>query len=367
MAILAMLAVMLAGYGTLLLIVRRKDRERLAFLRRMHDAFVSLGAEPLADGAFRRDGRVYTIDADATPLFKRTVSIRLAMCAPGAVEFELKRADHVPRTIADDPFYRDYAVTGSPVAEAWLRDPAVAETLSATLPGRWGAFSVHFVERVLFSNLFDHADYDDLARDLDALARLGGDIPRPDEPERLTLRHGFESDVPRWHWTPEDRARHEAGLTRVCVSAWAGSPLLNDTLLRLLRALACDAPLAFMPTRPLPDELLWAYDDPDPVAADAFMDGAFFGGALAGAAAPDVPAYALHRAALDALDAARFYARRLRDDEDSWFGGEYEILSRTLSREAIEEAVRALGIPVLEIDRPFLPKLLKDDRLEVAP
>ncbi|OGG53067.1 MAG: hypothetical protein A3F84_20800 [Candidatus Handelsmanbacteria bacterium RIFCSPLOWO2_12_FULL_64_10] len=290
------------------------------------------------------------------------------MCAPGTVEFELKRADHVPRTIADHPFYRDYAVTGAAEAEDYLRGPEVAETLAATLPGRWGAFSHHFVERVLYVNLFDHADYDDLPRDLAALARLGGEIPRRDAPERLTLRHGFEDDVPRWHWTPEDRARHEPGLTRVCVSAWAGSPLLNATLLRLFHSLAADAPLAFMPARPLPDELRWAYGNAVPaVAADHFMDGAFFGGLIVGAPPPDGPVYGRHRAALAMLDDCLFYVRRLRDDEDSWFAGEYEILSRRLAREQIETAVRSLAIPVTEIDKPFSPKLFKDDRLEVAP
>lgn len=368
LAVAILFGVLIVGYGALLWASRRKNRERLAFLRRMDGLFADLGAEPLGGGAYRAGGRVYTVDADATPMLRRRVSIRLAMCAPGAVEFELKRADHVPRSIADHPFYRNYAVVGADGAEEYLRAPDVAETLAATLPGRWGAFSHHYVERVLYANLFDHADYgaDDLRRDLAALARLGGEVPRRDLPERVTLRHGFEPDVPRWHWTPEDLARHVPGLTRVCVSAWAGSPLLNATLLRLFDALAGGAPISFMPTRPTPDELLWAYDDPDPVAADHFMDGAFFGGLVAGAPAPDVPLYARHRAALDALGDALFYARRLRDDEDSWFAGEYEILSRRLTAAKIEEAVRALGLPVVVIDRPFSPKLFREDRLDVG-
>jgi hypothetical protein len=402
-ALAALVAIPAVGYGILLWAAGRKQAARRAFLARMHDELLGLGAEPLEEGFYRRDGRVYAIDADASPLLRRTLSIRLAALAPGEAEFELKRAEHVvgeaSPALRDHPFYGRYALTGTAPApvEAYLLSAPVADTLAATLPGRWGAFSHHFVERVLYANLASHESYDreQLRRDLEALAALcRAPIGQPARPAQVTLRHGFEPEPFPWHWTAEDRRRWAEHLSRACVSAYAGSPFLNAALLRIFRELAGPARLLFVGDTEPPAELGYAYgpesptgrgratECPDAVAvvADAFTDGAFCGALLA---APeerlgalrdrfaDVPPYERHRRALEALPDVTFYARRLRDDEDSWYSGEYEILSRGLAREQVERAAQAAareaGAGLVRLDRPFSAKLLKNDRLDMSP
>ncbi len=103
------------------------------------------------------------------------------------------------------------------------------------------------------------------------------------------------------------------------------------------------------------------------------MDGRYFGAAVAGAVPPalaEAPLYLLYERGLDSLGGVRFFARRLRDDENAWFTGEIEVLSTTVDAARIESAVRQVaesrGTTVRTLDTPFTPKLLKQDRLEVT-
>lgn len=396
LAVIVLLAIIAAGYLALFAAARRKDHERRALLARLDGAMAGLGAERLGDGLHRWNGRAYTIHADATPLLKRELSLRLAALAPGTAELELRRARNVPSEAAaalGDP-YRGF-VAQAPAgtdAAAFLMRPEVAGALGAVMPGRWDAFSVHIVERVLYSNLIPHASYDaaELRRDLEALAAIGGaTAERDDRPARVTLRHGIEPDVPGWHWTPADRMQWGERLSRSCVSAWTGTPHLNPALLELFRRLAGPARLMVLMNRPLPEEVRLAYGAAAPaadglvaeggeaawVAADHFTDAAFFGGLLAAdeAVVADLrarfsahAAWEHHRAALEMLDRCRFYVRRLRDDEDSWYSGEYEILSARLSHEQVAAEVGRMGGRLIRLERPFSHKLFRDDRLDVG-
>lgn len=396
LAVIVLLAIIAAGYLALFAAAHRKDRERRALLARLDGAMAALGAERLGDGLHRWNGRAYTIHADATPLLRRELSLRLAALAPGTAELELRRARNVPSEAAaalGDP-YRGFVAQAPAGVDApgFLMRPEVAGPLGSVMPGRWDAFSVHIVERVLYSNLLPHAAYDgaELRRDLEALGAIGRvAAERTERPERVTLRHGIEPDVPGWHWTPADRLRWGEKLSRSCVSAWTGTPHLNAALLDLFRRLAGPARLLVLMNRPLPEEVRLAYGSEAPaadgltadggegawVAADHFTDAAFFGGLLAAdeAALPELrarfsghAAWQHHRAALEALDRCLFYVRRLRDDEDSWYSGEYEILSERLSHEQVAAAVTQMGARLIRLERPFSHKLFRDDRLDVA-
>jgi hypothetical protein len=80
--------------------------------------------------------------------------------------------------------------------------------------------------------------------------------------------------------------------------------------------------------------------------------------------------FRFHDAAIYLLPRLEFYARRLYDDEFSWFSGEYEIVSARLEedavRAALEEVAKEFGASVKTIERPFSFKLLKDDRLDLS-
>jgi len=75
-----------------------------------------------------------------------------------------------------------------------------------------------------------------------------------------------------------------------------------------------------------------------PVAADLRTDGDFFRGASGRERTPDgferegMPRTKFHDAAIKVLRKVDFYARRLYDDEFSWFSGEYEIIQRHAAR-----------------------------------
>lgn len=371
-----------AGFFVVLLLVRAKERARRAFLARFDALAAEAGAEKIDDRTWRRAGRAFTFDAGISPLFEKSLSLRLALLAPGGFEFQLKRADNVPVSppprLAADPFYRAFAVEGMirPELDDYLLRPDVRRALESTLPGRWDAVSQFFVERVLFQNRLTHDAYTaaDLARDLAALAALAdAPLARIDRAGFFAFRHGFEPHPYPWHWTAERYAALPPGVTRACFAAYFDSPLLNDAALDALRRLA-DGPLTFLPAEPVADALTLAFgSDVDPVAADGFMDGRYFGAAVAGSVPPavaDAPAYLRHERALQHLGDVRFYARRLRDFENAWFTGEIEILSTKFDAAAVESAVRAVaekhGAALRRIEIPFTPKLLKQDRLEFS-
>lgn len=115
------------------------------------------------------------------------------------------------------------------------------------------------------------------------------------------------------------------------------------------------------------------------VAADQYLDGEFFSGLLVPLPGEEAAVrerfaretrFRFHDAAVDLLPRLAFYARRLYDDEFSWFSGEYEIVSAHLDdsavRAALEETAAESGATVKEIERPFSFKLLRDDRLDLS-
>jgi hypothetical protein len=88
---------------------------------------------------------------------------------------------------------------------------------------------------------------------------------------------------------------------------------------------------------------------------------------LAGRDVPDgfevegMPARLFHEAALKVFRKCDFYARRLLDDEASWWSGEYEILSAVELdvRGALSKIASEMGAQVMEIDRRFHKRLVK--------
>ena len=187
--------------------------------------------------------------------------------------------------------------------------------------------------------------------------------------------------MPQWHWRHDQRPRLPKDVKRYCFSYWQDSPLLNPPILRVLGELSGSGRGFFISSTEDLRFLEYGFDrrdlacwgallelkNPDmPVAADLLTDGEFFGGLLVAKDLPpgfeseQMPKVQFHDAAIKVLRKCDFYARRLFDDEFSWFSGEYEIVSAYPLdvRGAIEKVARELGAQVMDIDRRFHKRIV---------
>jgi hypothetical protein len=386
LATLVLVAIPLAAFAVVLLRTAWK-RQRAAAHRA--GVIARLGAEELGHACFRWKGRVYRLEVGVNPLFERHCAMRLSTFTPHVLEAEVRAARNVPTktppALEADPFYRRFVLDAPSAEEAAEYFLAAKEVVARVFPSRWGAVSRVACEVVLSANRETHEEVEGDLEALAALAAAGGE--RRPRGGVWTIREGFEERVPMWHWKPEQRAALPPGTRRWCVSAWVDTARLNAPLAELLWRLGGTRPKrwltaaedlwfvehAFGVAAPVVDRLV---DVPDPrmaVAADQWLDGDFFDGFLAGeveGAFAGAIKWQFHDRAVRELPRARVYARRLFDDEFSWFSGEVEILSAELAdgevRAAFGELAEAHGAEVREIERPFSFKLLKEDRLEVT-
>jgi hypothetical protein len=197
----------------------------------------------------------------------------------------------------------------------------------------------------------------------------------------FTFREGFEAKVPQWHWRHDQRPKLPRDVHRYCVSYWQEGPLLNPVLMRVLWELSGTGRRFFItPTEDLrflefgfgsreiasQGALVELMKPEMPVAADLLTDGEFFGGLLVakepptGFEAKEMPKVEFHDAAIRALRTCDFYARRLFDDEASWFSGEVEIVSvAPLDVRGVVSRVAAdVGAQVMDIDRRFHKRIV---------
>ncbi len=347
-AVAILLGLPLAAIAGVALRIRVKERARDAYLALVDAELRSAGAEPLGGGHYRWEGSVFRVEAGTNPLFASAFSVRLAAYSPTVHEFELRR--------------------GAPVAPGLEKFAALLE--------RWDAAGKMHLECYLAGVRTARG----LAGDLRALGQLAAQpLSAPCRGGTWTIREGFERDVPQWHWRHDQRPRLPAGAARFCVSYWQGDPCLNPGLLRLFEELAGPARLYYVTDAPdlkflehafgagaaLRRGALVEVKPPEAaIAADRYLDGGFFDGLLAADRPPagleDAPRFRFHDRAVAALADARFYARRLFDEEFSWYSGEYEIVSPAPIdvRGAVGRVAAAFGARVLEIDRRFNKRIV---------
>jgi hypothetical protein len=197
----------------------------------------------------------------------------------------------------------------------------------------------------------------------------------------FTYREGFEPNVPQWHWRHDQRPKLPKDVKRFCFSYWNDSPLLNPMIMRVLWELSGSAHRYFISSTEDLRFLEYGFERRDlacwgallelmkpdmPVAADLLTDGEFFGGLLVAKELPpgfeseQMERIRFHDAAIKALRKCDFYARRLYDDEFSWFSGEYEIVSATPMdvRGTLSKIATEIGAQVMDIDRRFHKRLV---------
>lgn len=333
----------------IILRVRAKERLAEAWLGRVGAALTAAGAERLDRGLFRWEGRVVRVQASPNPLVSRAFTVRISAYSDTVDEFELRRGRPVPEG-----------------CEAF-----------AGLLDRWESAGKQVTECYAASVTTREDLVEDLRRVI-ALAKLPR--TRVFKGGIFTWREGFEAKCPQVHWRHDLRAKLPEGVHRACISYWSDGPLLNQVLLRVLWELAPGSKYYFIsdvedlgfldhsfdPALIRRHDTLIELGHPDlPWAADLTTDGRFFGGLLAADSLPKgfegrVPQYSWLERAVAALPEARFYVRRLDDDERAWYSGEYEILSlQPLPvRQAIEKVALEIGATAMVIERRFHKRMV---------
>jgi hypothetical protein len=330
--------------------IRSKNARLLSFLRDVREQLHGAGFQPMGDDIFQKNGRGATIEASTNPLFGRGFSLRLAAWSSTIHEVELRRGRPVPPEFAAfKPLLSRWESAGKMYVDCYAAgvtdDPHVSQDLDQLL---------------------------EIAKIPLTKAYRGG---------TFTYREGFEDRIPQWQWRHDQRPKLPKNVHRYCFSYWQDGPLLNPILLRVLWELSGEAHRYILSDTEDLRFLEYAFERRDiacwgallelmkpemAVAADLRTDGEFFGGLLVAKELPDgferegMPRTKFHDAAIKVLRKVDFYARRLFDDEFSWFSGEYEIISvapldvrGTLSRIATE-----IGAQVMDIDRRFHKRLV---------
>ncbi len=339
-----------AVVGLLWLRLKAKEKERDEYLREVTEHMTALGIQPLGYGKFRWDGRAFKVEASTNPLLSSKFSVRVAAFSGTIHEFELKR--------------------GRPVPEEFKRfEP---------LLGRWESAGKMFVE-CYAAGVTDDSHLSSDARALLELAQVP--MSKTWRGGTFTYREGFEPGVPQWHWRHDQRPKLPKDVKRWCFSYWQDSPLLNPVVMRVLWELAGENRKFFLSDTEDLSMLEYGFERRDiacwgtlvelkkpelPVAADLHTDGGFFGGLLAAHDLPpgyeeQMPKVRFHDAAIKSLRKCDFYARRLFDDECSWYSGEYEIVSMLPLdvRGVISRIAGEMGAQVMDIDRRFHKRLVK--------
>jgi hypothetical protein len=332
-----------------------KGRAADEFYWVVQKAIQAAGFEPMGEGWYRGpggiDARGLRMSISPNPLFRRGFTLRIAALSTTLHEVELRRGRPVPPECA----------AFAPLLERWESCGKVnLECYMATVT--------------------DQAPAPEDVKALAALAALP--IAKAERGGTITYREGFEPKPPQWHWRHDLRAKLPKDVRRVCVSCWRDGPLLNDVLARILWELAGDARKFVMcPTEDLRflemsfgrrglgcwGALVELNDWDRLVAADAWTDGEFFGGLLVSRDVPPgfdvegMPKRLFHEAAVGALRKVFWYARRLYDEENSWFSGEIEIVSAYALdvRPVVEKVANDVGATIMDIDRRFHKRLVK--------
>lgn len=399
--VVALVLVALLAAWLLWEVSRRLGRHEKAWAR-LRRELESLGARSIEDRAWEFEGRRHELWIEPPTLLSDNLYLRVSLYTPRIFEFTVKQAQGVEAPaiadFRDDPLYRGYDMQSPNPQElrAFLDHPRTRRIFEAAVAGRWKILEQRALRLSLEDNLIHDSRIDaaELAVALRALRALDQAPPAPIARTSggvFTFRFGFEPDVPPWHWPIDELRKLPRRVRRFAVSYWRDGPLLNDGLTALLVEL-CG-----------PDALPWFVTDLADVsfvehafgrvferrgaifesrhaeavaAADRFTDGAFFQG-LACVRSPEKASafegarrHQFHELAASRLDGLRLWARRLLDDEASWYSGEIEILTLELDegavREAVERAARRHAATVTEIDRRFSIKLFRDESFEYS-
>lgn len=360
--------------------------------RAIESLLEEIGAKRLDEETWEWNGRRYRVDCELPGLAGGPARVRLALYTPRSGQLTVSRASGLPvrfsPKLGAHPFYREYWIEGVPQSaiEEFLLQPDVAALLSHLLPGRWKSFGKRVVELYLAGNEQDPSNWtrEEIQAALVTLARL--DQPwRDPNPRVITFRSGFEEDLLPWHWTGEQVASLPEETRRIVISLYEGGPLLNEGLVRIFQELGGGPGVFLTPAGDL-FFLRHAFGDcferegrvfrssipAVPAAADAYLEGKFFGGFAAVSQAPKrwrtLAPHEFDRALREHLSEARLIARRLWDEEGAWYSGEYELLTVRMTDEEIlgglERAATALGARIVEIESRFHPKMFRDEEFD---
>ena len=330
---------------------RAKVRRMGDFYLEVQKAIAAEGFTPVGDGYLHKDGKGIRFELHPNPLFRPGYTLRIGAFSDTLHDLEFRRGRPLPKEHA----------------------------AFAPLLERWESCGKHDLE-VWMAAVVEKADVGADAARLWQLARAP--IAKELKGGTITFREGFEADCPQGHWRHDLKAKLPPNVRRFCISYWQDDPLITLPIARFLHDLAGESRIfTFSDTEDLRflemsferrDIAVWGtlveLKKPEMLAAaDQHTDGGFFGGCLAAREVPKaldgetIPKFRWHEAALKVWRGCDFYARRLYDFENSWYTGEYEILTvHPLDvRGAVDRMAASLGAQVMDIDRRFHKRLVK--------
>ncbi len=347
LVLVALPALIIAGIW---LQLKSKEKARIAYQWAILEEMKAGGAEPLGDGYYRCNGRAGKINVSPNPLFRKGFTVRVAAWSDTIHEGELRRQSPVPAGF--EPF--------------------------KSLLGRWESAG-KMVTECYAAGVTEDPRLSETFKQLLELSKIP--LSKTHKGGTFTVREGFEAKVPQWHWRHDQRPKLPKAVYRTCFSYWHDGPLLNPVTMRVIWELSGNSHRYFITDTEDLRFLDYGFSRPDivcrgalvelmkpdmPVAADLLTDGGFFGGLLVAKDLPPgfevegMPKRDFHDAAIKVLRECDFYARRLYDDEFSWFSGEYEIVSvyPIDVRGVLSKVATEIGAQVLEIDRRFHKRLV---------
>jgi hypothetical protein len=355
MPVATLVLLVLVGLPALLVAVlwlqlKSKEKRRVAYQWAVLEEMRAAGVEPLGEGYYRCQGRGGKIDVSPNPLFRKGLTVRVAAWSDTLHDVELRRGLPVPAGF--EPF--------------------------KPLLGRWESAG-KMVTECYAAGVTDDPRLSETFKQLLELSKIP--LSKPYKGGTFTVRDGFEPKVPQWHWRHDQRPKLPKTVQRTCFSYWQDGPLLNPVILRVLWELSGNSHRYFITDVEDLRFLEYGFSRRDiacwgallelmkpdmPVAADLLTDGRFFGGLLvakdlpAGFENEQMPRRDYHDAVLPVLGQLDFYARRLYDDEFSWFSGEYEIVSAGPLdvRGVLSKVAAEIGAQVMEIDRRFHKRIV---------
>ena len=185
-------ALILVGIPTLVVFgvlyrIRTKEAGRDAFLDTLRDELREAGYEPLDAKTWRREGRVFKIEAGTNPLFSPFYTVRLAAYSDTVHDFDLQSGKPVdPEFASFTPLLERWDSAGKMFVECWAAGPRKTGSITG---------------------------------DLETLGRLAAEpMTKSCRGGTFTIRKGFEKDCPQWHWRADQVAKRPRDLHRWCIS-----------------------------------------------------------------------------------------------------------------------------------------------------
>lgn len=394
----SLLAIPIFAFIAVLIVVAKRHRERDSFSNKLMKMIDELGGKHIEGNNYRIGHSVYNIIPEPSITIGTSIRLKLSVYSDSLFDYSINEAHSLPemRTlkIYEDPFYKNFSIEGntSNQLESFLLSENV-KTLVKKLMGKWKRLQKNYLELSVSENKFqyDKLTTDDLKTFLKTLEALNLiELNHKPTGGFITVRTGFEKNIPPWHWKKEQINGLPADIQRVCFSFYDRNPYLNQLVVEIISILCGNRKSYYLTDYENPNvinysfESSFEYENPlfstedlrGVISVDNYSDGKFFQGFIAldrneaSHFFKNAKRYQFDEIASKNIDKLYFYVKRLLDHEGAWYSGEYEIISLYLTpkeiADALQTAAQNYDAKLLKIDAPFSPKIFSDEKFEFS-